>query len=391
MKDTYLESGFGDLQAKGHLSRLTEADSGKKAELSLNLKNVALDRLPQLKQSGVSGKTGLNLEAMVTLPSDGTFSRGTLMLHTTPYDSAIVFQGKALIMDALHSLDVDAGWNDHHINLESLHMDTDFGSVAAKGEINIQKRSGRVMTIADLTDLQRFSEVLSPVITNLPEDLALSGAAKIDATVSGDFDSPVLACRVSGTDLRAMAFSAKEMTAQGEWRGPISGLDAKVSLKLAGFEGQGNQINVIDAEAIVKNESSTFTIAVDHEKGHQVDMSGKVRWGKDRPTEMAIEHLTLKTDRLGAFATLKNQGPIRLTWHQGTVQVASFRVASKQTKFDLSGHVATQGAKGLDLTITSDNLKLSDLPLPASNEISIEGILDLDLLVTGTLQAPEVS
>ena len=389
LKDTFFSSPLGNFRAEGRVSNFADNRREKKAEVSVFLTNLNPQQIPQLKPSGLSGTLDLDIKAMASLPAGGAFSEGVFTLYAMPHDATITAFDKKLPADVLHAARLEGAWHDPHLIVKSFQLDTNLGAVTAKGRMNTKDLTARVTAGADLADLGRLSEALFPFISGLPQDLDLSGAAQIDATIDGALASPKISCRMSGTNIVAMTFSAKDLKAQAQWDMANWGGDATASLKLAGFEAMGNRFDTIEAQADLKNAGGTFALGARHEKGHQLDMTGKFDLAKNSWAGMTIDHLSLQTKGPASFGTLKNHGPIQLKRRQGGIEVVSFRVASGEAQIDLAGVITDQGDQNLNISI--QKLKLSELPLPASKEVDVDGSLNLDLRVTGSLTAPMIS
>ncbi len=500
LKDSHVASSLGDLKAAGQISNLSGSGS-QAASLFVHLKHVVAEGFAPLQRAGVSGKANLDFEATATLPVALDFSKVRFALTVTPHDTPLSVSGVPLPVGAIHAVHATGFWQDDALSVESFQVETDFGGLTAMGNVTPGKAAGNITTTADLQDLNRLFGVMSPFLPAILNKQEISGKAKIEATIAGQFHSPYLTCRVlgndigllgvfvkgidaegawqgtvsefdakaavaltsdigtlnakgrmdatnqtgslsvegdftdirqlynavlaikpdlprdlspsgtvrintmlggslqaphitcqvGGTDVGAMGLFTKALIAGGEWQGGLSEHNATIALNMTGFEGSGNRFDQVDVKATLKNSNGTFETQIKHEKGHRMAATGRVDAAMDKATEIALDDLVFQPVGISGVDTLKNQGDIRLKWHEGLLDVTSFNMASGNTSITLAGQVETTGKQALKLMVNTKNLKLSDLPLPAKHDLLLDGILDIDMNAQGTLTAPELS
>jgi translocation and assembly module TamB len=271
--------------------------------------------------------------------------------------------------------------------LKNIQMAYRDSNVAGGATYNLSSHAYRFNLTGNNFDLARVTTLQSARI-------AVTGRADFTAEGSGTLEAPRLNAAIHLHDLTFDQERAGDFTINAVSQGPELRITGQSQFEQADLKIDGNvhlredwpadvyfRFHQLELDAIFKTYLRGAVNGHSRADG-EVHMVGPLR----RPRELQF---TANVDNLDADVEdvkIKNQGPIRFSMAEQTLQIDQFHLVGEDTDISATGKVRLSGDRELDLRAQGRvNLKLIESLNP---DFTSSGAVSVDLSVGGTVAKP---
>ena len=273
------------------------------------------------------------------------------------------------------------------VELKNIQMAYRESNVAGGATYNLSSHAYRFNLNGNNFDLARVTTLQSARI-------AVAGRADFTAEGSGTLEAPRLNAAIHLHDLTFDQERAGDFTINAVSQGPELRITGQSQFEQADLKIDGNvhlredwpadvyfRFHQLELDAIFKTYLRGAVNGHSRADG-EVHMVGPLR----RPRELQF---TANVDNLDADVEdvkIKNQGPIRFSMAEQTLQIDQFHLVGEDTDISATGKVRLSGDRELDLRAQGRvNLKLIESLNP---DFTSSGAVSVDLSVGGTVAKP---
>jgi translocation and assembly module TamB len=289
-------------------------------------------------------------------------------------------------------LPIEAGSLRGSIDEGVLHLDDLRFSVAqtrvdAEGEWGLTRPAPRPLAFSIVSpDLTALTPVLNAMRIVEPR---LTGAIRLEGSVAGTLENPILQVGGSGRNLRF-----------DEWRAGTLALEADVQRGPGGWEGSGSfettdaviarfdRFQMLRVEAVAAPGSVAVGALVRRDRVTDAAFSGVLELDALQPTGIFLQSLALRLDQ-SAWQLAR---PSTLRWGDlSGISVDSLvlhRTGVEQGSIIADGALPPTGVQDFSLQLA--NVDIGELRRLVPNTPEIEGVLTLNATVAGPAEAPMV-
>ena len=273
------------------------------------------------------------------------------------------------------------------VELKNIQMAYRESNVAGGATYNLSSHAYRFNLTGNNFDLARVTTLQSARI-------GVTGRADFTAEGSGTLEAPRLNAAIHLHDLTFDQERAGDFTINAVSQGPELRITGQSQFEQADLKIDGNvhlredwpadvyfRFHQLELDAIFKTYLRGAVNGHSRADG-EVHMVGPLR----RPRELQF---TANVDNLDADVEdvkIKNQGPIRFSMAEQTLQIDQFHLVGEDTDISATGKVRLSGDRELDLRAQGRvNLKLIESLNP---DFTSSGAVSVDLSVGGTVAKP---
>ncbi|MGA1870792.1 MAG: translocation/assembly module TamB domain-containing protein [bacterium] len=254
-----------------------------------------------------------------------------------------------------------------------------YGTVCQGTNSGIQDEK-RVSLCMDLEELDLA------LLKLLKKDLPLQGIVTGKGTISGCLKEPLFDVNLQGNKITFQDFHINEMMLNGRCKGitPFESIGFSGTIHALSILFKKNTyLDSLSLEAHKDEEHEiVWSIKGNSKNTSLIDARGAVEIQNLRQLIARIDSITFP---LGP-TIWKNKEPIRCETDEQGVRISSCTLSSAQGIFSLQGAIEWGGAQKISLTLSE--VSLDQLHNVAAQSIPFGGVLDADLKVSGSFNAP---
>ena len=289
--------------------------------------------------------------------------------------------------EPVQRLTSNLNFNGEEVELKNIQLAHRESNVAGGATYNLSSHAYRFNLTGNNFDLARVTTLQSARI-------AVTGRADFTAEGSGTLEAPRLNAAIHLHDLTFDQERAGDFTINAVSQGPELRITGQSQFEQADLKIDGNvhlredwpadvyfRFHQLELDAIFRTYLRGAVNGHSRADG-EVHMVGPLR----RPRELQF---TANLDNLDADVEdvkIKNQGPIRFSVAEQTLQIDQFHLVGEDTDISATGKVHLSGDRELDLRAQGRvNLKLIESLNP---DFTSSGVVSVDLSVGGTVAKP---
>jgi translocation and assembly module TamB len=320
---------------------------------------------------------------------------GIVDLHMQLSGTRSVPQGKgsmrlrdgSIYGEPVEHLTSDLNFNGEEVEFKNVQLEYLEAKVGGGATYNLSSRAYHFDLTGNNFDLARISALQSARI-------AVTGRADFTADGSGTLEAPKLNAAIHLHDLTFDQERAGDFTINAVSQGPELRITGQSQFEQADLKIDGNvhlredwpadvyfRFHQLELDTIFRTYLRGAVNGHSRADG-EVHMLGPLR----RPRELQF---TANVDNLDADVEdvkIKNQGPIRFSVAEQTLQIDQFHLIGEDTDISASGKAHLSGDRELDLRAQGRvNLKLIESFNP---DFTSSGVVSVDLSVGGTVARP---
>ncbi len=299
----------------------------------------------------------------------------------------VVFRNGSIYGEPVERFSSDLIFSGEEAELRNIKLTHYESSVTGDATFNTSNNAFRFNLAGDNFDLTRISVLQSGRI-------AVTGRADFTASGSGTLEQPTLNAAIHLHDLTFDQERAGEFTINAVSQGAELRITGQSQFEQADVKVDGNvhlredwpadvyfRFHQLELDPIFKTYMRGAVTGHSRADG-EVHMVGPLR----RPRELQF---TANLDNLDADVEdvkIKNQGPIRFSVANQTLQIDQFHLVGQETDISANGKVHLTGDRELDLRAQGRvNLKLIESFNP---DFTSSGVVSVDLSVAGPFAKP---
>ncbi len=320
---------------------------------------------------------------------------GTVDLHMQLSGTRSVPQGQGSLQlrngsiygEPVERLTSSLNFNGEEVELKSIQLSHYEANVTGDASYNLTSHAYHFNLTGNNFDLGRVTTLQSARI-------AVAGRADFTADGSGTLEAPRLDAAIHLHDLTFDQERAGDFTINAVSQGPELRITGESRFERADLKVDGNvhlrgdwpadvyfRFHQLELDAVFRTYLRGAVNGHSRADG-EVHMVGPLR----RPRELQF---TANVDNLDADVEdvkIKNQGPIRFSVSEQTLQIDQFHLVGEDTDISASGKAHLTGDRELDLRAQGRvNLKLIESFNP---DFTSSGVVSVDLSVGGTVAKP---
>lgn len=354
-------------------------DSSSALNLTAGIHQVSLGDLVAIAGTSIpaSGTVNLAVHAAGTL---GSLNGG----------GQCTIQGGEIAGEPYHSLTAVVIFAGSHIQLTSLKLLQDSGSVSASGSYDLASKTFQAELNGGNFELAHFQQLRKT-------GLEATGSLKFDVQASGTLKAPSISFGLHLTNATLLGENVGGLDAAGHTQNGLLLYTARTTLKATEMELHG-QVGLHDPYT---TEDTVTLTAVDIDpllrmakvpnlQGHShisgsLQIAGPAKEPKHLSGRVQIGEFSAVVGHLN----VGNQGPLLASIRDGVVHIIQAHIVGPNANATISGSVGFFGARELNLNAGGSlNVKLAE---SFNSEITSSGEIDFKVQAAGTMHRPQLT
>jgi autotransporter translocation and assembly factor TamB len=364
----------GSLQAPKIDAKLQYADARIEADVSALLK----DKLPSYVAK--VGIAGLDIEKFVP-KMKGVF-QAALKLRGSGFTEAERFGQLQLAIDSkgfnlAPELSVRARTEmvGSLLEFKDFRIDSLPIKLTAKGALSTTQQSALTyrLTLGELTSLQNYLGV------------ELQAKGNVIGKLRGPFKALFAQTRLQLSDWRYANWQGENLGATLSVTNLPAAPDVEMDAWISGLQGPGLSSSSLELKGNLRQPEGEFSFNITEGPYAQSMFTGKLMM--QQGIQMTIAPLRLQ----GGDWAWENTGPIHLTYDsQGTIRLQDFSLDSGEQRINLQASSTREGVIEADVHVEKLQMLSTIRAFSPSADVP-DGLLSLDLKVSGTLTQPKIN
>ncbi len=377
-----LKTPMGNAVFEGYLDGFLDPQRERIIQAKTKLSQLDLVQISQRKD--LSGKLNLTLNTQASFPPQSTGFTSMTGKVKGEIEASTVFDVE------LQQGDLDMVWSAGRLDLKHFTLNTDSGRIALTGFAIPDQRTASVTVDLKLPDLEKISRIAVRFDPTFQTPKSISGNIEVAGRMDGWWDRPSFDGTLNAKRVRFNQVSAETLKVSGQWNGFPKSFKSK--LELTGQNLNINNIRLSNLKTAATLAPDTIRVNLDatHHAGEKLALQGQIDRWQEAQKQITVDALRLtakaasKTGKLGTH--LSNQGPIRISLSQQSLDIRSFKVVSDRTTLSLEGKLHAEKDSALALSLSRFDLERIAWLMPEGNKL--RGTLSADINVSGTGKKP---